>query len=109
MSSAEYLVIAFLYASLAFASFVAMNADPIYPKSAPDAWAARTAWPVAIEPDKAKGPSNHSLISWINANGEVVPACPPAPAATAINPSAPFSIALCAKRLLITSCKTIPP
>ena len=32
-----------------------------------------------------------------------------APAATGISPSAPFSIALCAKRSLMTSCNTMPP
>jgi len=58
-------------------------------------------WPVEIDPDKAIGPSNHSLISCISANGEVVPACPPAPDPTAIRPSAPFSIAFLAKKLLI--------
>ena len=34
---------------------------------------------------------------------------PPAPAATAIKPSAPFSIAFLANLLLITSCITMPP
>jgi len=48
-------------------------------------------------------------MSWMSAIGEVVPACPPAPAATAINPSAPLSIALRANVLLITSCSTVPP
>ena len=38
----------------------------------------------------------------------ILPATP-APAATAIRPSAPFSIALRAKVLLITSCSTTPP
>jgi hypothetical protein len=52
---------------------------------------------VAIEPLKASGPSNHSRISCTSAKGLVVPAWPPAPAATAIRPSAPFSIALRAK------------
>ena len=43
------------------------------------------------------------------ANGDSVPAWPPAPAATAISPSAPFSIALWANVLLMTSCSTMPP
>ena len=38
-----------------------------------------------------------------------MPAWPPAPAATGMRPVAPFSIALCAKRLLMTSCSVIPP
>lgn len=49
------------------------------------------------------------LETWISANGEVVPAWPPAPAATAIRPSAPFSIAFLANLLLMTSCSTMPP
>ena len=81
----------------------------MYPKSAPSARAARTARPVAIAPDSASGPSNQRRISSIRANGDQVPACPPAPAATAIRPSAPFSIALCAKATLMTSCSTTPP
>ena len=48
-------------------------------------------------------------MSWISAKGETGPACPPAPAATAMSPSAPFSIALCAKRSLMMSCSVIPP
>jgi hypothetical protein len=43
------------------------------------------------------------------ANGLLALAWPPAPAATGIRPSAPFSIALCANTLLITSCSTTPP
>jgi hypothetical protein len=58
------------------------------------ACAASTAPPVAMEPDSAIGPSNHWRISCISANGLFTPAWPPAPAATAIRPSAPFSIAL---------------
>ena len=61
-----------------------------------------------MEPDNKSGPLNHSLISCIKANGDKVPACPPAPAATATKPSAPLSIAFFAKKLLIISCKTIP-
>ena len=49
--------------------------------------------PLAIEPLSASGPRNQRRISCTSANGLVVPACPPAPAATAIRPSAPFSIA----------------
>src|SRR6218665_280185 len=73
------------------------------------ACAASTAPPEAIAPESASGPSNHWRISWISANGLLVPAWPPAPAATAIRPSAPFSIALCANRLLMMSCSTMPP
>jgi hypothetical protein len=58
------------------------------------AWAARIERPEAIEPDSATGPSNHWRISWTKANGDRVPAWPPAPAATGIRPSAPFSMAL---------------
>ena len=36
---------------------------------------------VAIEPDKRSGPSNQERISWTSANGDIAPACPPAPAA----------------------------
>ena len=43
------------------------------------------------------------------ANGDSRPACPPAPAATAIRPSAPLSIALRAKRSSMMSCIVIPP
>jgi hypothetical protein len=39
----------------------------------------------------------------------MVPAWPPAPAATGISPSAPFSIALRAKRSLMTSWSVMPP
>jgi hypothetical protein len=63
-------------------------------KSAPMACAARMAPPLAMEPDSASGPSNHWRISCISANGLFTPAWPPAPAATAIRPSAPFSMAL---------------
>jgi hypothetical protein len=73
------------------------------------ACAASTAPPVAMAPDSATGPSNHWRISWISANGLFTPAWPPAPAATAIRPSAPFSIALRANLLLMMSCSTTPP
>jgi hypothetical protein len=73
------------------------------------ACAASTAPPVAMAPDSASGPSNHWRISCTSANGLFTPAWPPAPAATAIRPSAPFSIALCAKKLLMMSCSTTPP
>ncbi len=62
-----------------------------------------------MEPDRASGPSNHWRISWISANGDSWPAWPPAPDATAIRPSAPFSMALRAKRSLMMSCITVPP
>ena len=73
------------------------------------ACAANTAPPVEIAPDSASGPSNQARISEISAKGDSVPACPPAPAATAISPSAPFSIALWAKRSLMMSCMVMPP
>ena len=41
----------------ALASLVAMNAEPIYARSAPIACAARTAPPFAIEPDNKRGMS----------------------------------------------------
>ena len=44
-----------------------------------------------------------------SANGLFTPAWPPAPAATAIRPSAPFSIAFRANVLLMMSCSTMPP
>ena len=47
--------------------------------------------------------------SETSAKGLSVPACPPAPAHTRINPSTPASIALRAWRTLITSWKTRPP
>ena len=62
-----------------------------------------------MAPDSSSGPSNHSRISRIRAKGDCGPACPPAPAATAISPSAPLSMALCAKVLLMMSCSTMPP
>ena len=71
--------------------------------------AASTAPPVEMAPDSATGPSNQSRISCTRANGLFTPAWPPAPAATAIRPSAPFSIALRAKVLLMMSCSTMPP
>ena len=86
-----------LYAPTAFASSVAMKAEPAYAKSAPIACAAKMERPVAIDPDRARGPSNHSRISCTSAKGDRVPACPPAPAATAMRPSAPFEMAFCAK------------
>ena len=58
---------------------------------------------------KAIGPSNHSRTSCTSAQGLFTPAWPPAPAATAIRPSAPFSTALRAKKLLMMSCSTTPP
>src|SRR3989344_3614805 len=58
------------------------------------ACSASTASPLAMEPLSATGPSNHWRISWMSANGLFTPAWPPAPAATAIRPSAPLSIAL---------------
>jgi hypothetical protein len=48
---------------------------------------------LAIAPDRISGPSNQARISWTRANGDQRPACRPAPAATAMIPSAPFSIA----------------
>ena len=81
----------------------------MYAKSAPMACAARIAPPEAMAPDSATGPSNHSRISCTMANGLLALAWPPAPAATGIRPSAPFSIALCANTLLMTSCSTTPP
>eukprot|EP00967_Tisochrysis_lutea_P145775 scaffold274111_cov36-Tisochrysis_lutea.AAC.3 len=86
-----------------------MKAEPAYAKSAPTACAARIARPVEMAPESATGPSNHSRISATSAKGESVPAWPPAPAATAIRPSAPFWMAFLAKRLLMTSCSTRPP
>jgi len=44
-----------------------------------------------------------------SANGLSSPACPPAPAHTAISPSTPASAALRAWRMLMTSWKTSPP
>ena len=64
---------------------------------------------MAVAPESASGPSNHSRISCTSANGLLVPAWPPAPAATAISPSAPFSIAFLANVLLMMSCITMPP
>ncbi len=73
------------------------------------AWAARIDQPLEMAPDNAIGPSNHSRSSCTMAKGERRPAWPPAPAATGIRPSAPFSTALWAKALVITSCSTTPP
>ena len=73
------------------------------------ACAASTASPVAMEPLSASGPSNHSRISCTSAKGLLTPAWPPAPAATAIRPSAPLSTALWAKVLSMMSCRTMPP
>src|SRR5665213_1332527 len=56
-----------------------------------------------IAPDSAIGPSNHCRVSATNANGDISPAWPPAPADTRIKPSAPFSTALWANFWLITS------
>ena len=64
---------------------------------------------MAIAPDRISGPSNQSRISWISAKGDSRPAWPPAPVATAMIPSAPFSTALRAKRSLMMSCRVIPP
>src|SRR5437588_688874 len=77
MSSALDATIISLYSSLAFASRVAMNAEPTYAKSAPIARAARTERPFAIAPESASGPSNQARISWTSANGESRPACQP--------------------------------
>ena len=62
-----------------------------------------------MEPARASGPSHQARISWTSAKGEVVPAWPPAPAATAISPSAPFSTAFRANRSLMMSCRVMPP
>ena len=109
MSSELASTMACLCGSVARASSVAMKAEPMYAKSAPIASAASTASPVAMLPDSASGPWNHWRISWISANGLLDPAWPPAPAATAIRPSAPLSIALWAWLLLMMSCSTTPP
>mmetsp|Transcript_23996 Transcript_23996/g.80941 ORF Transcript_23996/g.80941 Transcript_23996/m.80941 type:complete len:218 (-) Transcript_23996:33-686(-) len=71
--------------------------------------AAATARPEPMAPLSASGPSNHSRISSMSANGERLPAWPPAPCATATRPSAPFATALRANALLMTSWKTKPP
>lgn len=63
----------------------------------------------AQHPDAVIGPSNILRTSPTSANGDVVPAWPPAPAATRISPSTPASSAFCAWRRLITSCSTMPP
>ena len=55
--------------------------------------AASTERPLAMAPERASGPSKNARISCTSANGDRVPACPPAPAATAMSPSAPFSSA----------------
>ena len=86
-----------------------MKGEPMYAKSAPAACAASTDEPVAIAPESASGPSNHERISCTSGKGDSVPAWPPAPVATAIRPSAPFSMAFLANLLLITSCSVIPP
>jgi hypothetical protein len=54
-------------------------------------------------------PVEHPRTSPTSANGDVVPAWPPAPAATRISPSTPASSAFCAWRRLMTSCSTMPP
>ena len=72
-------------------------------KSAPNFKAAFILLPFDIAPPNASGPSYHSLISCINAKGDWNPACPPAPVAIAIKPSAPFSIAFFAKLFVVTS------
>ena len=46
-----------------------------------------------MAPDNSSVPSKTCLISFTRANGLAPPVCPPAPAATAINPSTPASIA----------------
>ena len=58
---------------------------------------------------KHKRPSNHNANSLDQCDGDQRPACPPAPAATAISPSAPFSIALRAKRSCDDVVSVIPP
>ena len=60
-------------------------------------------------PERAMGPSKNSLTSLTKANGLRVPACPPAPAHTKINPSAPSDKAFFACLIFITSCITAPP
>ena len=73
------------------------------------ACAAKMPPPLAMEPDKASGPPNHWRISCTKAKGLLTPAWPPAPAATAIRPSAPLVMAFWAKALLMMSCNTTPP
>jgi hypothetical protein len=46
---------------------------------------------------------------WTSAKGDSRPAWPPAPAATAITPSAPFCTALRANRSLMMSWSAMPP
>mmetsp|Transcript_18385 Transcript_18385/g.57290 ORF Transcript_18385/g.57290 Transcript_18385/m.57290 type:complete len:505 (+) Transcript_18385:99-1613(+) len=98
-----------LYSADAFASAVAMKRVPMYAKSAPIASAPSTELPSAIAPDSAIGPAKTARSSRTSANGESVPACPPAPAQTGMRPSTPYSIAFCACRSEITSCSTFPP
>ena len=63
----------------------------------------KTAPPVAMEPERSSGPSYQARIVFTKAKGDSVPACPPAPHATAIRPSAPFSTAFLANLSLMTS------
>ena len=60
-------------------------------------------------PTARSGRRTIARVSATKANGEIAPAWPPAPAATRIRPSAPFSIALWANFWLITSWSTMPP
>src|SRR6056297_1218590 len=71
--------------------------------------AASTSPPFDMQPDRITVPSKNSRISFTRANGLRVPACPPAPAHTAMMPSTPCSAALRAWRRLMTSWKTRPP
>jgi hypothetical protein len=65
--------------------------------------------PSEIAPDSRMVPLNHCFTSRTSANGDSVPACPPAPAQTRIRPSTPCSAALRACLTLMTSWNTTPP
>ena len=80
-----------------------MNLVPKYARSAPSARLDAIALPELIEPERMMVPSKNSLTSRTNANGDSVPACPPAPAQTKIKPSTPCSAAFFACLTLITS------
>jgi hypothetical protein len=60
-------------------------------------------------PGQHQGPDQNRRISSISANGDSVPAWPPAPVHTAINPSAPLSSAFLAWVTVMMSCSTRPP
>ena len=59
--------------------------------------------PLLIQPESKIVLLKKVLTSLINAIGLIVPPCPPAPAATNINPSTPASVAFSACLLLIIS------